>query len=281
MSRYPLQGKTVLVTGGAGGIGAASGRALHSRGANVVLAGRRLEAVSAVARDLGPERAMAVSVDVTDRVALDEVVSRTVERFGGLDVVFANAGIAAPGTIAAIDPEDFEKVVEVNLLGVWRTVRAALPQVIAARGHVLVCASMYSYFNGFANAPYAASKAAIEQFTRALRVELAGHQASAGVLYPGWVDTPMTYPAFGGDALLTRMRETLCPKVLRGTVSPQCVARQVVTGIESRAASIMVPGRWRPLVALRGVINPVVDRRLAHHARLQALLRQFEAAVGR
>ncbi|GHH56255.1 short-chain dehydrogenase/reductase [Streptomyces candidus] len=277
MPRYPVRGRTALVTGGGGGIGAATGRALHARGANVVLAGRRLEAVSAVARELGRERAMAVSADVTDRAALDDLVARTVERFGALDIVFANAGIAAPGTIAGIDPQAFEEVVEVNLLGVWRTVRAALPQVIAAHGHVLVCGSVYSYVNGFANAPYAASKAAIEQFARALRVELAGHGASAGVLYPGWVDTPMTRPVFGGDDILTRMRETACPKRMRGAVLPQHVASRAVDGIERRAAAVTVPGRWQILAALRGVINPLSDRHLAQHTELRSLLRQLEA----
>jgi NAD(P)-dependent dehydrogenase (short-subunit alcohol dehydrogenase family) len=167
---------------------------LHARGANIVLVGRDLSAVTVLAHELGDRRALPLSVDVTDPAALRNAGIRAVDRFGALYVVFANAGVApkAPATIAGIDPELFEHTVEVDLLGVWRTVRAALPQVIAHRGHVLVTASIYAYVNGAVNAPYAVSKAAVEQFARALRVELAMHQATAGILYPGWVHTPMT-----------------------------------------------------------------------------------------
>ena len=201
MPTYTIAGKTVLITGAAGGIGAAAARALQARGANVVLADLGPGAVSALARELGGDRALALTVDVTDTAALADAVDRTVDRFGSLDVVFANAGIAAdpPATIATIDEATFERVVEVDLLGVWRTVRAALPYIIAARGHVLVTASVYAYVNGMANAPYAVSKAGVEQLGRALRTELAIHGATAGVLYPGWVQThpPRHRPGLG------------------------------------------------------------------------------------
>ena len=161
MPTYPIAGKTVLITGAAGGIGAAAARALHARGANVALADLGPGAASALARELGGDRALALTVDVTDTAALAGAVDRTAGRFGSLDVVFANAGIAAdpPATMATIDEATFERVVEVDLLGVWRTVRAALPHVIAARGHVLVTASVYAYVNGMANAPYAGVRA--------------------------------------------------------------------------------------------------------------------------
>jgi short chain dehydrogenase len=162
MPTYTIAGKTVLITGAAGGIGAAAARALQARGANVVLADLGPGAASALARELGGDRALALTVDVTDTAALADAVDRTVDRFGSLDIVFANAGIAAdpPATIATIDEATFERVVEVDLLGVWRTVRAALPHVIAARGHVLVTASVYAYVNGMANAPYAVQRPA-------------------------------------------------------------------------------------------------------------------------
>ena len=193
MPTYTIAGKTVVITGAAGGIGAAAARAPQARGANVVLADLGLDAASALAREIGGDRALAVTVDVTDTAALADAVARTVDRFGSLDVLFANAGIAAdpPATMATIDEATFERVVQVDLLGVWRTVRAALPHVIAARGHVLVTGSVYAYVNGMANAPYAVSKAGVEQLGRALRTELAIHGATAGVLYLGWVRTPI------------------------------------------------------------------------------------------
>src|ERR1700758_3879457 len=186
-----LSGKTVFITGAAGGIGAATARVLHRRGAHVLLTDLQQRAADAVADELGRHRTLPLAVDVTDAESLQAAVAAAVDEFGAIDVVFANAGIAAdpPTTILTIDPAQFEKVVEVDLLGVWRTVRAALPQIIANRGYVLITSSIYAYANGTINAPYAMSKAGVEQLGRALRVELAGAGASAGVLYPGWVNT--------------------------------------------------------------------------------------------
>ncbi|WPO70371.1 short-chain dehydrogenase/reductase [Streptomyces sp. KN37] len=281
MAKYSLSNKTVFITGAAGGIGAASARALHARGANLVLTGRNASSLDDLARELGEKRSLSLPVDVTDRAALQNAVAHTVDRFGTLDIVFANAAIGPdlPATIATIDPELFERIIEVNLLGVWRTVRAALPQIIANRGHVLVTSSTYAYINGAVNAPYAASKAAIEQFARALRIELAMHGATAGVLYPGWVRTQMSRPALGGHELTTRMREVAFPSPLATAISPQVVARRAVQGIERRAPRITVPRRWQPVGILRGIVNPLSDRLLSRHAKLQLLLLALEDAA--
>lgn len=278
MAKYSLLNKTVFITGAAGGIGAASARVLHARGANLVLTGRNASSLADLARELGEERVLPVPVDVTDRTSLQNAMASTVDRFGALDVVFANAAIAPdlPATIATIDRELFERIIEVNLLGVWRTVREALPHIIASRGHVLVTSSTYAYINGAVNAPYAASKAAIEQFTRALRVELAMHGATAGVLYPGWVRTPMSRPALGGHELTTQMREVAFPRLLAASISPEVVACRAVHGIERRATSITVPRRWQPVGILRGIVNPLCDHFLSRHTKLQPLLRVLE-----
>jgi len=273
-----LDGKTILITGAAGGIGAASATALHARGANIVLADLTEDGVDAVADRLGPARTLALAVDVTDRTSLEDAVAQSVHRFGSLHVVFANAGIAAdpPATIATIGPAEFERIIEVDLLGVWRTVRAALPQIINSRGHALVTASIYAYFNGTVNAPYAMSKAGVEQFARALRTELAIHGATAGVLYPGWVKTPIARAAFGDNDLVTRMRGQLYPRYLATAIHPDEVATQVASGIEKRSARIMVPRRWEPISALRGIVNPLTDRALDRNTELHGLLRQLE-----
>ncbi|WP_252189797.1 MULTISPECIES: short-chain dehydrogenase/reductase [unclassified Rhodococcus (in: high G+C Gram-positive bacteria)] len=277
-TKMRLSGKTVLITGAAGGIGAASVAALHARGANTVLTDLDQDAVDKVAARLGDTRVLPLAVDVTDTDGLRDIVEQAVARFGSLDVVVANAGIAAdpPATIATIDPAMFEKVVEIDLLGVWRTVYAALPHIIAARGHVLVTASVYAYFNGTVNAPYAMAKAGVEQFGRALRTELAIHGATAGVLYPGWVRTPIARAAFGDNDLITAMREQLYPKFLASAIEPEVVAGRMVTGIENRSARIMVPRRWQPISALRGIVNPLIDRSLERNTRLKAMLGQLE-----
>lgn len=276
--RYHLEGKTVLITGAAGGIGKATAQALYDRGVNLVLTDLRQGAVDAVASGLGSGRTLAMAVDVTDRRSLDEVVDAAIARFGGVDVVFANAGIAVdpPATIASVAEEKFEQVIEVDLLGVWRTVRAALPQIIARRGHVLITASIYSFMNGTVNAPYAMSKAGVEQFGRALRTELAGHGATAGVLYPGWVATPLTRSALGGDALVSQLVERGYPGPLRKPIKPERVASATVRGIERRSARIVVPRRWIPFSLLRGLLNPLVDRKLERDAEIRRLVLEVE-----
>jgi len=136
-ARYDVTGRTVLVTGAARGIGAAAAQRLHAAGANVSLVGLEPERLAALAEQLGP-RAAWFEADVTDYDALVTAVDGTLARFGAIDVAIANAGLQFMGRMATMPREQFERTIEVNLLGVWRTVRAALPQVIARRGYVLI-----------------------------------------------------------------------------------------------------------------------------------------------
>src|SRR5258705_7268946 len=135
MPLYDVNGKVALITGGARGIGYETARQLHQRGASVAVVDIDADEVREAAERIG-ERASGIAADVTDHAAMMRAVNETVERFGGLDVVVANAGIA-PGTVATtrgISLEEWERVFEVDVLGVWRTVRAALPQIIERRG---------------------------------------------------------------------------------------------------------------------------------------------------
>ena len=167
MARFELDRKVALVTGGARGIGLATARALVARGASVAIVDLQADAAAGAAAQLHDTRALGLAADVTDRGALQRAVAITVERFGGLDVVVANAGIAARvATFRAVASENFERVLDVNLTGVWRTVEAALPEVLRRRGHVVVVSSIYAFTNGAGNVAYAMSKAAVEQFGR-------------------------------------------------------------------------------------------------------------------
>jgi NAD(P)-dependent dehydrogenase (short-subunit alcohol dehydrogenase family) len=275
---YSIAGKTVLVTGAGGGIGRAAAEVLHDHGANVLLADLNTNAVQAAAADLDPARTLAIGVDVTDRSRLDAVVAAAVDRFGGLDIVFANAGIAVnpPATIASVDEREFERVLEVNLVGVWRTVRASLPEVIARRGHILVTASVYAYANGTANAAYAMSKAGVEQFGRALRTELAPHGATAGVLYPGWVNTAIAQVAFDGHATATELVRRAYPKPLRKLITPESIGPAIVKGIERRSPRVTVPRRWVPISLMRGVVNAITDHRLERDPEFGKLVLEIE-----
>jgi NAD(P)-dependent dehydrogenase (short-subunit alcohol dehydrogenase family) len=246
----------VLITGAARGIGAASARSLAGRGANVALVGLEPEELGKLAGELGP-RAAAFEADVTDADALEGAVEAVVERFGAIDAVVANAGIASVGPVRATDPAAFERTLEVNLLGVWRTVRACLPHVIERRGYVLVIASMAAALHGAGMAAYSASKAGAEAFADSLRQELPHLGVDVGVGYFSWIATEMVagadrHPALGGA------RAEL-PGPLGKTYPVSQAGESVAQGIESRRRWVVVPPWARALLLLRGVLGPLLD----------------------
>jgi NAD(P)-dependent dehydrogenase (short-subunit alcohol dehydrogenase family) len=280
MALYDLNGKVALVTGGARGIGFATAKALIERGATVVIADLDAGAAQAAAAQLHDTRALGLAADVTDRAAMQRVVATAVERFGGLDVVVANAGIASRGsTFRAMSTEAFDRVIDVNLLGVVRTVDAALPQIVERRGHVVVIASVYAFVNGLGAVPYAMAKAGVEQFGRALRVELTPHGASASVAYFGFIDTEMVHRALDADPLAAVLMESV-PKPLRKRLQPQAAGEAIVAGIQKRAPRIIRPRRWTVYSLLRGLVNPLADRFMEKDAATASLVRQFDERAG-
>jgi NAD(P)-dependent dehydrogenase (short-subunit alcohol dehydrogenase family) len=222
-TRYDVNGKVVLITGGAQGIGLGLATALHRRGARLALVDVDGNAVSAAAAGFGSDRALGLVADVTNRDAITRAIDAVADRFGGIDVVVANAGIAnTAATTRAMAPEEFERVVEVDLLGVYRTVHAALPQIVARRGQAVLVSSVYAFVNGMLVAPYAVSKAGVEQLGRALRVELANHGASATVAYFGFVDTHMVRKGFDEDPLAQRLeRDVIAARPDQPRVRPR------------------------------------------------------------
>ena len=273
--RFPVRGKVAIVTGAARGIGFATAAELSRRGASVVVLDLDPEAAAAAAAAL-PGPALGLAADVTDRGAMQRVVAETVERYGGVDVVVANAGIASRGaTFRAMSGETFDRVLDVNLNGVHRTVAAALPEIIARRGHVVVVSSVYAFVNGVGATPYAMSKAGVEQFGRALRIELAQHGAGASVAYFGFIDTEMVHQALDEDPLGNRLKESQ-PAFLMKRLQPADAGRAIVAGIERRAPRIIRPRRWAAFSVLRGVVNPFLDRAMVRSEEIQGITRDLD-----
>ena len=272
---FDVDGKVVLVTGGARGIGHDTACRLALRGARLALLDIDGPAAERAAAAIGPG-AIALAVDVSDAAAMADAVATVVERLGGIDVVIANAGIEPPpATMLSVDPAQFDRVLAVNLHGVWNTVKATLPHVVARRGHVVVVASAYAFMNGAMAAPYAISKAAVEQLGRALRSELAPHGATAGVAYFGFIDTDLTRRAFASEVVGAARRAL--PGWLTRPIEVGRAGEAIARGIERRSARMTAPGWVAPASVLRGVIAGL-DGPMTRDRRMQAAIRLAESS---
>jgi len=224
----------------------------------VALVGLEPEELTQVAADCGPD-AVWFEADVTDRDQLQAAVDGTIERLGGIDAVIANAGIAIGAPMRFADPEAFERVIEVNLLGVYRTIHACLPQIVERQGYVLIVASIAAILHAPGMAAYSASKAGAEALGNSLRGELAGHGARVGVGYFSWIDTEMVRGADRHPAL-GPLRAKLPPPMNR-TYPLSDVGDAVIEGFERRSDWIGVPKLLvRAARALRGVLTPLTAR---------------------
>src|SRR4051794_2793879 len=176
--------KTVIITGASSGIGAATARAFAAAGANVVLAARDEAKLAAVAGTIAG-RALIVPTDVSDRRAIERLVSETVATFGGVDIVINNAGVGLAAPVAQISANDFEQALAVDLLGPLALTQAALPHMRRDGGQLIYVSSVVGlralpYLGG-----YAAAKAALDRLTEALRVELRDTGISITLVRPG------------------------------------------------------------------------------------------------
>ena len=254
---WNVRGKTVFITGAARGLGAETARRVAARGANVALVGRERDELDRVAAQCGSNAAW-FECDVTDNDALERAVEGAVERFGRIDVVMANAGIAPVGLVRSTDPAAFERTIEINLLGVWRTVRACLPEVIENRGYVLVIASLAAAMHGPGMAAYSASKAGAEAFGNSLRAEVKHLGVDVGVGYFSFIDTDMVrggdeHPTLGG----VRSRS---PKPFSNTYPLSQAGQAIADGISERKRWVVVPGWARLLLLFRAVLWPLFDK---------------------
>jgi NAD(P)-dependent dehydrogenase (short-subunit alcohol dehydrogenase family) len=272
-----VNGKVALVTGGANGVGAEVARRLHGKGAKLVLTDLDEGKLKEAATALGEDRVVTVVADVRDLAAMETAVAKGTQRFGGIDIVIANAGIATAGSVLGVDPQAFKTLIDVNVVGVFHTVRAALPSVIERRGYVLVVSSAAAYAAAAGMAPYDASKAAVEHFANALRMEVAHHGVDVGSAHMLWIDTPMVREG-KADSPAFREMLTRLPGPLGKTTSVEKCGEVFVKGIEARKRQINCPGwvglmRWlKPLLA-----SPVGDAAMLKS--VPELLPQMDAEV--
>lgn len=252
-SSWSLHGKVAFITGPARGIGAETARRLAKRGASCALVGMEPDLLESLARELGPAH-MWVACDVTDQQALDEAVRVTIERFGAIDLVVANAGIASMGTVASTPVEALVRVIEVNLIGVVRTVKATVSHVKARRGYYLLVSSAAAFSAMPGLSAYAASKAGVEHFGNALRMELDRDGVDVGTAHMTWVDTDMVRDARRDMSAFERTIRKM-PGVFGTITSVAECADAFVAGCEQRARKVFVPKGVGTASALRQLLN--------------------------
>jgi NAD(P)-dependent dehydrogenase (short-subunit alcohol dehydrogenase family) len=266
----------VFITGAARGIGAAAAARLHAKGANVALVGLEPERLAQNASALG-ERAAFFEADVTDLAALEGAVSATVERFGGIDVAIANAGIAFTGTLATAPVEQVERTLAVNLLGVWRTDRAVIGEIAKRGGYLLNISSLSAIAHGPLMGPYTAAKSGVEALTDALRMEMAPNGTQVGCAYFGFIDTDLVRASFAQPS--AQLMTGKMPAFMRNPAPLSKAIDAIERGVEDRAARVWAP-RWvGAMMLLRGLLQPLSERAAAKDsAELAEVMRMAETS---
>jgi NAD(P)-dependent dehydrogenase (short-subunit alcohol dehydrogenase family) len=256
---YDIDGRTVFITGAARGIGAETARRLHAKGANVALVGLELERLEALAAELG-DRAAAFEADVVDYEALERAVAATLDRFGAIDVGIANAGITFTGPLATTPIEHVERILAVNFLGVWRTDRALIGPITERGGYLLNIASLAAVTRLPLMGGYAAAKAGVEALSDVLRLETAPSGARVGCAYFGFIDTDLVRASLAQPSSQAINSKT--PSFMRTPAPPAKAVDAIERGIERRAMRVWSP-RWiGTMLALRGAMQPLTERRL-------------------
>lgn len=237
--KQDLAGKRLVVTGAARGIGEQVARLAASRGASLAIVGLEPERLEKLAHDLGPT-AVWREADVRDGESLRTAIDECAHFLGGIDLLVANAGVVSYGTVRHADEAVFERVVDVNLTGVFRTLKYATPHLERSRGHVMVVASAVSFLALPAMSSYAASKAGVEMLALAYRQEVAHLGISVGLVHPSWIETDLVKSAESDVPSFTALRREL-PYPGNVTTSVERAAGAIVDGLVSRRARVYVP----------------------------------------
>ncbi|TDC42862.1 SDR family NAD(P)-dependent oxidoreductase [Micromonospora sp. KC213] len=204
-----LKGKVALVTGGTRGLGRSIAEAYAAEGASVMVAGRGGDGHPSPVDGVADQVAFHAA-DVRDAASVDALMAATVARFGGLDIVVANAGVSIPGPVSALTPEQWTDVVTTNLTGVFHCVRSAVPYLEHGDGgRVITMSSVLGSRAVAGAAAYCATKAAVEAFTRSVALELAPRGITVNCLAPGFIDEGMGRALRQNEAVWERYRGKL------------------------------------------------------------------------
>ncbi|MEU9001379.1 SDR family oxidoreductase [Streptomyces sp. NPDC048551] len=250
-----LDGQVAVVTGAARGVGELLARKLSARGAKVALVGLEPEALKEVSERLHTDSAHWYA-DVTDHEALARVAREVKERFGKVDIVVANAGVAAGGPFADSDPEAWRRVIEVNLIGGAVTARAFLPVLTESRGYFLQIASLAAITPAPMMTAYCASKSGVEAFAHCLRAEVGYKGVKVGVGYLSWTDTDMVRGADENEVMRELRKRLPWPSNRTYPLGP--AVDRIVAGIERRSPHVYAQWWLRGMQGVRGYLPGII-----------------------
>ncbi|MEV4537046.1 SDR family oxidoreductase [Asanoa sp. NPDC049518] len=276
-----MKDTVLFITGAARGIGAHTARLAVARGARVALVGLEPDRLADLAASLGGA-ARWFEADVTDQAALDTAVQGTVDAFGGIDTVVANAGIANRGTIAVGDLEALVRTIEVNLVGTVRTVGATVAAVSARRGYYLLVSSAAAFAALPGMSGYCAAKSGVEHFGNAIRLELAHRGVAVGTAHMSWVDTDMVRDVKDDLPTFRAALERLPGPFGRSVPVERCAAA-FVDAVAHRRRRVYVPRSVAVASAFRSVANGAFGSWVGRRAAATSVpeLEDQLAALGR
>ncbi|MGR6029972.1 SDR family NAD(P)-dependent oxidoreductase [Rhodococcus erythropolis] len=249
-------------------IGADAACRLIARGAQVALVDQVADTVNQLALKLGPD-ARAFVADVTDEIQINCAVEAARRHFGRLDAVVANAGVMDPSaTVAESNSAQFKRILDVNVLGVFHTVHAALPHLTEANGYILCVSSIAGLVPVPTIASYAASKHAVDGFARSLRLEMATSGIDVGVAYFGVIDTPMASDAIAHVSDVW----AAMPSFIGRPTSVGKAGQAIVDGINRRSLSVSAPN-WLAgaLFSTRASVG-IYEKIVRRHPAVRALV---------
>lgn len=221
---FDLTGKTALVTGATGGIGAAIAKALHKAGATVAVSGTRANVLEELKAELGGERVHVLPCNLSDAADVEKLVPAAEAAMGGLDILVNNAGITKDGLAMRMKDEDWNAVIDVNLTASFRLARAAMRGMMKKRwGRIVNITSVVGVTGNPGQVNYVASKAGIIGVTKSLAQELASRSVTVNAVAPGFIATPMT------DVLNDKQKEAILGRVPAGKLgTPDDIAAAVL-----------------------------------------------------
>ena len=225
-----LTGKKALVTGATGGLGGAIARRLHAQGATVALSGTRVEALEALAKELG-ERTEITPCDLSNRDSVEALVPAAEAKLGGLDILVNNAGVTRDNLFMRLKDEDWDLVLAVNLTAAFRLSRAAVKSMMRRRyGRIVSIGSVVGTSGNPGQGNYAASKAGLIGMSKSLAAEVASRNITVNVVAPGFIESPMT------DVLNDKQREGILADVPMGRLGQGADVAAAVAYLASEEA---------------------------------------------